>query len=242
LRTERTPSSRPTLLHVDELPFIRKTRITGDHEQPADPRQRGDDLLDHAVDEIVLLRVAAHIGERQRRDRRLVGKRRRARNRLHGFGGYSRRAGHWLLGLAPHLSREQIAAPRQGTQRYLLIIGENAADIPDALGKGPSLRPDWQTARAARAAPVKAGRRPPPKAARSGLDGREHATPITSGWAPIIPLDDQQSIFETAAEPVLGPRDVRTCGRPPRNVGFTPDRLPQQDDDCRRYRWWGRRR
>src|SRR5205809_7185932 len=72
-------------------------------------------------------------------------------------------------------------------------------DIPLFDRKRPSLRPDLQTARAARAAPVKAGRRPPPKAARSGLDGREHATPIASGWAPIIPLDHQQNIFETAA-------------------------------------------
>ena len=64
---------------------------------------------------------------------------------------------------------------------------------------GPSLRPDLQTARAARAVPVKAGRRPPPKAARSGLDGREHAAPIASGRAPVMPLDRQHSIFETAA-------------------------------------------
>jgi hypothetical protein len=34
---------------------------------------RGDDLLDHAVDEVILLRVAAQIDERQHRDRRLVG-------------------------------------------------------------------------------------------------------------------------------------------------------------------------
>ena len=70
---------------------------------------------------------------------------------------------------------------------------------------GPSLRPDLQTARAARAGPVKAGRRPPPKAARSGLDGREHAAPIASGWAPITPLDQQQSIFET--RPLGAPQD-----------------------------------
>jgi len=34
---------------------------------------------------------------------------------------------------------------------------------------GPSLRPDLRAARAARAGSVKAGRRPPPEAARSGL-------------------------------------------------------------------------
>ena len=40
-----------------------------------DPRKRGDDLLDHAVGEIFLLRIAAQIGKRQYRDRRLVGQR-----------------------------------------------------------------------------------------------------------------------------------------------------------------------
>ena len=51
-------------------------------------RQRGDDVLDHAVGEIFLLRVAAHIGERQHRDRRLVGQRQRRceRGRLLGGG------------------------------------------------------------------------------------------------------------------------------------------------------------
>jgi hypothetical protein len=38
----------------------------------------------------------------------------------------------------------------------------------------PFLRPDLRFARAARAAAVKTGRRPPPKAAQSGLDGGEH--------------------------------------------------------------------
>src|SRR5215831_5163991 len=71
--------------------------------------------------------------------------------------------------------------------------------IPLFDRRGPSLRPDLSTARAARAAPAKAGRRPPPKAARSGLGGREHAAPIASGRVPVMLLDDQQSIFETAA-------------------------------------------
>jgi hypothetical protein len=63
----------PDLLHIDRLALVRKTRIAGDDKQPADARQRSDDLLDHPVDEIFLLRVAAHIGEGQYSDRRLVG-------------------------------------------------------------------------------------------------------------------------------------------------------------------------
>ena len=85
--------------------------------------------------------------------------------------------------------------------------GTAARVIPLFDPTGPSLRPDRGNARAARAVPVKAGRRPPPKAARSGLDGREYAAPIASR-ASIISLDPQQSIFETrrgCAAALLGP-------------------------------------
>ena len=63
------------LLHVDGLALVRKARIAGDDEQPADARERGDDLLDHAVGEIFLLGVARHVLKRQHRDRRLIGER-----------------------------------------------------------------------------------------------------------------------------------------------------------------------
>jgi len=63
------------LLHVDEAALVAEARIAGDDEQPADTGERGNDLLDHAVGEILLFRVAAHIGERQYRYRRFVGER-----------------------------------------------------------------------------------------------------------------------------------------------------------------------
>jgi hypothetical protein len=53
------------LLHVNGLALVRKARIAGDDEEPADARERRDDLLDHAVGEILLLRIAAQIGEGQ---------------------------------------------------------------------------------------------------------------------------------------------------------------------------------
>jgi hypothetical protein len=53
------------LLHVDGAALVDKGRVAGDHEQPFDPRQPGDDVLDDAVDEILLLRVRTHIVERQ---------------------------------------------------------------------------------------------------------------------------------------------------------------------------------
>ena len=67
----------PDLLHVNCLAFIGEARIAGDDEKPADTRQGGDDLLDHAVGEIFLLRIAGHVLEWQYRQRRLIGQRRR---------------------------------------------------------------------------------------------------------------------------------------------------------------------
>jgi hypothetical protein len=60
------------LLHIDGLALVRKARIAGDHEEPADAGERSDDLFHHAIGEIFLLRIAAHIGEGQHRNRRLV--------------------------------------------------------------------------------------------------------------------------------------------------------------------------
>src|SRR5262249_54341391 len=76
------------LLHINGLALVGEARIARDDEEPADAAERGDDLLDHAVSEILLLRVAAHIGERQHRNGRLVGEwqRRCCRGRC-AFGG-----------------------------------------------------------------------------------------------------------------------------------------------------------
>ena len=76
--------------------------------------------------------------------------------------------------------------PERGTAAKLIPLFDRT---------GPSLRPDLKAARAPRAGSVKAGRRPPPEAARSGLDRREHAAPIASTRNRIIPLDQQQSIL-----------------------------------------------
>jgi hypothetical protein len=58
---------------VDRLPLVRKTRTGSDDKQPADAGERGDYLLDHAVGEVLLLRIAAQVLEWQHRNRRLVG-------------------------------------------------------------------------------------------------------------------------------------------------------------------------
>jgi len=53
-------------------------------QQPADARQCCGDLLHHAIGEILLFRVAAHVLERQHDQRRLVGQRRLPPNELGG--------------------------------------------------------------------------------------------------------------------------------------------------------------
>ena len=63
------------LLHIDAAALISEAQIAGDHEEPADPAQCCDDLLDHTVSEIFLLRITAHIGEGQHRNRWLVRQR-----------------------------------------------------------------------------------------------------------------------------------------------------------------------
>src|SRR6266478_9743145 len=90
----------------------------------------------------------------------------------------------------------RISMPRSSSPKP---DGDPSQSVPLFDRPGPCLRPDLPIAAAPRAAAVKAGRRPSPKAARSGLDGREHAAPITSARKPLIALDQQQSIFETPA-------------------------------------------
>jgi len=62
-------------LYVDRLALVGEGAIARDDEEPADAAERGDDLLDHAVGEIFLLRIAGHVLEGQHRDRWLVRER-----------------------------------------------------------------------------------------------------------------------------------------------------------------------
>src|SRR5262249_23245429 len=55
------------LLHIDRLALVGEARIARDHKQPVQPRDRSDDLLGDAIDEIFLVRVAAQVLERQHR-------------------------------------------------------------------------------------------------------------------------------------------------------------------------------
>src|SRR6202040_906263 len=128
----------PHLLHTDRSSLVSGAGIAGDDEQPADAAERGDDLLDHAIGEIFLLRIAAHILERQNRDRRLVGQRqRRSRCRI-------RRQDHCLTGHVhieyPDRARDVLdlllAPVVEGeTELVAHLVTHHAADADAARGR-----------------------------------------------------------------------------------------------------------
>ena len=63
------------LLHGDRLALVGEGRVARDDEEPRQPRDCGRDLLDHAIDEILLLGIAGQVLKRQDHERRLVGER-----------------------------------------------------------------------------------------------------------------------------------------------------------------------
>ena len=63
------------LLDVDGSTLVREARVAGDHEETRDLRQIRNQVFGHAVNEVFLLRVVAHIRERQDHERRFVRKR-----------------------------------------------------------------------------------------------------------------------------------------------------------------------
>lgn len=60
----------PDGLDVDRPPLVDESRIPGDHEQPRETRQVGDQVLGDAVAEVLLLRIVAEVGEGKHRDHR----------------------------------------------------------------------------------------------------------------------------------------------------------------------------
>src|SRR6516162_982630 len=64
-------------LHVDNLALVSEGAVTRDDKEPRYPRERGDNLLDHAVSKVLLLRIARHVLKRQNRDRWLFRPRQR---------------------------------------------------------------------------------------------------------------------------------------------------------------------
>ncbi len=63
---------RGDVLDPHRLALVHEGGVARDHEQVPKARQRGDDVLGQAVGEELLLGIAAHVDERQDRDRGLV--------------------------------------------------------------------------------------------------------------------------------------------------------------------------
>src|SRR5262245_28434479 len=65
------------LLHVDALTLVDERGAARDDEEPGKSRKRSNDVFSDAVAEILLLRIAGSVGERQDRNRRLIEERTR---------------------------------------------------------------------------------------------------------------------------------------------------------------------
>ena len=107
---------------MDVLALEGERRISRDDEQRRELRERGDDVFRDAVGEIFLLGVAAHIGERQNRNRRLVGQ-----------GGRPRHARRLDVGRPGWLLRNRRPHP-QGVDAHRLgdVLERRSAEIADS--------------------------------------------------------------------------------------------------------------
>src|SRR5262245_54693806 len=63
------------LLHVNGVPLVCEARVAGDDEQRLEMGQCGDDVIGHAVGEIILLRIGAQVDEWQNSNGGFVGER-----------------------------------------------------------------------------------------------------------------------------------------------------------------------
>jgi hypothetical protein len=87
------PEFASDLLRLDWLSLVDEHGVARDHQKLTEAGQLGDDVLGESIGEKLLLRVAAHVHERQNRDRRLLGAlSRRARPILRGMVGARLRA------------------------------------------------------------------------------------------------------------------------------------------------------
>src|SRR6516164_6970969 len=59
------PQFATHLLDVNRLALVGERRVASDNKKRFEARQRGDDVFHHAISEILLLDVAAHVLERE---------------------------------------------------------------------------------------------------------------------------------------------------------------------------------
>ncbi|MCY1235083.1 hypothetical protein D9M72_476870 [compost metagenome] len=131
-------------LGIHRLALVGEARVARDDEQPADARQRGDDVLHHAIGEIVLFRVPAQVVERQHGNGRLF------REDKHDWWRFLRIDGGgfvdaWSIGLArlprpagPDFANEAVtlAGDRANEALLLSAIADRLANRVDMAGDG----------------------------------------------------------------------------------------------------------
>ena len=113
------------LLHVDGAALVGEGRVARDDEYVPVAGQAGDDVLHHAVGEIVLIGIRAHVLERQDRDRRHVGS---------GAGAGRGGGGPWSGWCLRPVECEAVDADRPRDVLELLLALIDEADIEPAFG------------------------------------------------------------------------------------------------------------
>ena len=132
----------PDLLHRHGAPLVGEARIAGDDEEPAILRQRRDQVLAEPIGEVFLIRVLAHVGERQHGDRRPIGQRQGA---LAQFRHRQRRLQRPVDRVdvdRPRDVLEAVLAARRAAEGHLVLdlLAHRRRDA-DLLGLGQSLQP-----------------------------------------------------------------------------------------------------
>ena len=127
------------LLQMHGFAAVDEGGVAGDDVEPAQFRQRGDDVLADAFGKIFLLGLAAHVGERQHRDRRAIERGKMRARRL--GGGLRWRSGRRLCGdsvarghavtLHADVAYEAKAFARDGADQVLGVAG-----VADGLARG----------------------------------------------------------------------------------------------------------
>src|SRR5690348_12615384 len=115
------------------LVLVGECRIAGYHRQPFDAGQPGDDLFHHAVGEILLFGVAAHVLEWQHGDRRPLGRADAGPTRVNS--GPRHRVAWRLLA---NRADEADALPRRRADQTLLFaaVTDRRSGCIDAAGQG----------------------------------------------------------------------------------------------------------
>ena len=129
----------PNLADIDRSALVGERGVAGDDEQPAAARQRRDDLLRHPVGKVVLLRIAAHVGERQHRNRRQPGTVAPCDDCRGGCRGRTiARRFRLRIGDLTHLTHEANALARQRPDQALLraVVADCGARRIQAAAEG----------------------------------------------------------------------------------------------------------